>query len=247
MFRVGPGGGPRRWAHHDLQVHGTNGGKKMKRILELGGVAAGVVLIAFGVAAIVLGAHGKSTVATSLKWEQITGTPDMTPTAIKGEAQKAGLNLSKITLPTCTVANQAVTNGTRARCFAQYMRIHALEATGGFVYAQMGMYVAKPGTPKAQLTPDGATSNRDYALLDPKTKQPVSNGARNVWVTETALTTALNTSYMAQQLGNFGLVVGIALLLSGFGFTILALGGALRSGAWFFGRRSATAPKPIAV
>jgi len=219
----------------------------MKRILELGGVAAGVVLIAFGVAAIVLGAHGKSTVATSLKWEQITGSPDMTPTAIKGEAQKAGLNLSKITLPTCTVANQVVTNGTRARCFAQYMRIHALEATGGFVYAQMGMYVAKPGTPKAQLTPDGATSNRDYALLDPKTKQPVSNGARNVWVTETALTTALNTSYMAQQLGNFGLVVGIALLLSGFGFTILALGGALRSGAWFFGRRSATAPKPIAV
>ena len=38
----------------------------MKRILELGGVAAGVVLIAFGVAAIILSAHGKSTVATSL-------------------------------------------------------------------------------------------------------------------------------------------------------------------------------------
>lgn len=219
----------------------------MKRILELGGVAAGVVLIAFGVAAIILSAHGKSTVATSLKWEQITGTPDMTPAAIKGEAQKSGLNLSKISLPTCTVANQAVTNGTRARCFAQYMRIHALEATGGFVYAQMGMYVAKPGTPKAQLTPDGATSNKDYALLDAKTNQPVSNGARNVWVTETALTTALNTSYMAEQLGNFGLVVGIALLLSGFGFTILALGGALRSGAWFFGREKSPAPKPIAV
>jgi len=219
----------------------------MKRILELGGVAAGVVLIAFGVAAFVLGAHGKSTVATSLKWEQIAGSPDMTPAGIKAEVQKSGLNLSKITLPTCGVANQAVTNGSRARCFAQYMRIHALEATGGFVYAQMGMYVARPGTPKAQLTPDGATSNKDYALLDPKTKQPVSNGARNVWVTETALTTALNTSYMAEQLGNFGIVVGIALLLSGVGFTILALGGALRSSAWFFGRRAAHAPKPIAA
>ena len=75
------------------------------------------------------------------------------------------------------------------------MRIHALEATGGFVYAQMGQYVAKDGTPKSELTPDGATSNRDFALLDPKTQQPVSNGARNVWVTETALTTALNMSY----------------------------------------------------
>jgi hypothetical protein len=41
-------------------------------------------------------------------------------------------------------------------------------------------------------------------------------------VTETALTTALNTSYMADRLGLFGIVVGIALLLSGIGFTVLA-------------------------
>jgi hypothetical protein len=41
-------------------------------------------------------------------------------------------------------------------------------------------------------------------------------------VTETALTTALNTSYMADKLGLFGIVVGVALLLSGIGFIILA-------------------------
>ena len=57
----------------------------------------------------------------------------------------------------------------------------------------------------------------------------MQNGARHIWVTETALTTALNTSYMAAQLGLFGIVVGIALLLSGFGFAILAIGGALRN------------------
>ena len=68
-----------------------------------------------------------------------------------------------------------------------------------------------------------------YAAVDPQTKQPVSNGARNVWVTETALTTALNTSYMASQLALFGIVVGIALLLAGIGFAILAIGGALRT------------------
>ena len=48
-------------------------------------------------------------------------------------------------------------------------------------------------------------------------------------MTETALSTALNVSYMAQQIALFGLVVGIALLLSGVGFLILAisvLGGA---------------------
>ena len=86
----------------------------------------------------------------------------------------------------------------------------------------MGRYVAKPGTPKAQLTPDGATSNAEFALTDPATKQPVANGARDLWVTETALATALNTSYMADKLGLFGIVVGVALLLSGIGFIVLA-------------------------
>jgi F0F1-type ATP synthase membrane subunit c/vacuolar-type H+-ATPase subunit K len=66
-------------------------------------------------------------------------------------------------------------------------------------------------------------------LSTPKTKQPVENGRRNVWVTETALTTALNTSYMASQLALFGIVVGIALLLTGIGFAILAGAGALRN------------------
>ncbi len=203
----------------------------MKRFLEFGGVAAAVVLIAFGAAAIVLGVQGKNTVVSSLKAEQITGTSDMTPKGIAAEAKAAGLK--NISLPTCSVAGLAVNSGGRARCFAEYMRIHSLEATGGYVYAQMGQYQAKPGTPKAQLTPDGATDNTQYAVLDPKTHQPVSNGARNVWVTETALTTALNTSYMADQLGNFGIVVGVALLLSGIGFLILALGG-IKTDGWLF-------------
>jgi hypothetical protein len=129
------------------------------------------------------------------------------------------------------------------------MHIHALEATGGFTYAQMGQFTAKPGTPKSQLAAGGGTSNPAYALTDPKTKQPVPNGARNVWVNETALATALNTSYMASQLGLFGIVVGIALLLSGFGFGILAIGGALRNPqtALSFVRRSRKTPAvPVA-
>jgi hypothetical protein len=48
-------------------------------------------------------------------------------------------------------------------------------------------------------------------------------------VTETALTTALNTSFLAEQIALFGVVVGFALLLSGIGFGILALSGALRN------------------
>ena len=82
--------------------------------------------------------------------------------------------------------------------------------------------MAKPDAPKAQLAVGGGTDNPQFALIDTATKQPVANGARNLWVTETALTTALNTSYMADRLGLFGIVVGIALLLSGIGFIILA-------------------------
>jgi hypothetical protein len=199
----------------------------MRKLFEIGGLVAAAVLIAFGIAAIVMGFNGRSTVGNELKQQQIVGTPDMTPTAIKAEAQKAGLK--NVTFPTKSVAGKAITNGTLAREFAGYMRIHALEATGGYVYAQMGIYVAKDGTPKSQLMPGGGTSNVQYAATDPTTKQPVSNGARNVWVTETALTTALNASYMASQMALFGIVVGIALLLAGFGFAILAIGGALRN------------------
>ena len=59
----------------------------------------------------------------------------------------------------------------------------------------------------------------------------MQNGARNVWVTETALSTALNVSYMATQLALFSLVVGIALLLTGVGFIVLALGALPKRGS----------------
>jgi hypothetical protein len=176
-----------------------------------------------------MGVNGRHTVDNSLKNEYIVGSPDMTPTAIKAEAQKSGVASSVTVWPTKSVANQKIDTGAKARLMAEYMRIHTLEATHGFTYAQMGIYAAKPGTPKAQLMPGGGTDNTAYAVIDPQTKQPQQNGARQIWVTETALTTALNTSYMASQLGLFGIVVGIALLLSGFGFAILAIGGALRN------------------
>jgi hypothetical protein len=216
----------------------------MPKLLQIGGLLAAVVLIVFGVVTIVMGVNGRNTVTSSLKTEQITGSPDMTPAGISEAVQKAGLK--DIAIPSCSVAGKPVDSGASARCFAQYMQIHALEATGGFVYAEMGQFTAKPGTPKAELAADGATSNKDFALLDPKTKQPVSNGARNVWVTETALTTALNTSYMASQLALFAIVVGIALLLSGIGFGVLAAAGALRSEGGVLSR-PAPAVKPTSA
>ena len=201
----------------------------MRKFFEIGGLVAAAVLIVFGAVAITMGVNGRNTVDKSLSNEFIVGSSDMTPTAIKAEAQKAGIASAVKDWPTKSVANQKINTGDKARAFAGYMRIHALEASGGLTYAQMGRFVAKPGTPAKFTDGQGATNIDKYALVDPKTKQPVDNGRRNVWVTETALTTALNTSYMASQLGLFGIVVGVALLLSGFGFAILAIGGALRN------------------
>jgi hypothetical protein len=209
-------------------------------MLQIGGVLAGIVLVAFGIAAIVLGFNGRSTVNDSLKQEQITGSPDMTPTAIAGEVSAAKAAQSKlvsqmegagvkitpspIEAPSCSVAGKQVDTGSEARCFAHYMRIHTFVATSGLTYSQMGRYIAKPGTPLKNTDGLGGTNDPSAAQVDPTTQQPVANGRRDIWVTYTALTTALNSSYMASQLALFGVVVGVALLLAGIGFIVLALG-----------------------
>jgi hypothetical protein len=208
----------------------------MKRYLEWGGVAAAIVLIAFGVGAIVIGVNGRSTVHSSLQQEQIVGSADMSAAAIAAEAKKAGLPAS-IKLPTVNVAGKAIDTGSRARAFASYMRIHALEASGGLTYSQMPRYA----------TSDGKGTNDTTKALMGSTGQPLDNPLRSLWISETALSTALNTSYMAEQVALFGIVVGVALLLSGIGFLVLSLGGALR------GRSVAALPalgahaKPAAV
>jgi hypothetical protein len=58
-------------------------------------------------------------------------------------------------------------------------------------------------------------------------------------VTETALATALNVSYMAEQLSIFSIVVGIALVLTGIGLVIVALA--------VFGRTETRKEAPAAV
>ncbi|MGH3023977.1 MAG: hypothetical protein ACRDNI_10000 [Gaiellaceae bacterium] len=191
-----------------------------RRLFEYGGVLTGVVLIAFGIGALVLSFDARATVGDELKREHIVGSPDMNPADTEAAIAEAGL--TDVEAPSCDVADEPIENGDDARCFSQYMRIHALESSGGLTYAQMGRFLAAddPENP-------AGTSDEEAALTDEE-GNPVSNAARNTWVTETALSTALNLSYLAEQLALFGIVVGIALVLSGIGFIVLALGGALR-------------------
>jgi F0F1-type ATP synthase membrane subunit c/vacuolar-type H+-ATPase subunit K len=216
-------------SEHDGQAGRWTKEEQMRKVLQIGGFVAAGVLIVFGVVAIVMGVNGRNTVQNSLTQEHIVGSPDMTPALIKAEAKKAGLS-STTSFPTVSVAGKAIDNGTKARAFASYMRIHALEASGGLTYSQMPRFASQ----------DGKGTN-DPAKALQANGRPVDNAARNLWVTETALSTALNASYMAESLSLFGILVGIALLLSGIGFGILAVGGTLRGvepAAKFSGKRT---------
>jgi hypothetical protein len=195
------------------------------RVLRWGGLAAGVVLILFGIGALYLGIDARQTVQDELSREKIVGSADMSPNEIEQAVQEAGVE--DVDIPSCDVAEEEITTGSEARCFAGYMRIHALESSGGLTYAQMGRFVSEsdPNDP-------AGTSDEEAAAKD-EGGEPIANARRNTWVTETALSTALNVSYMAEQIALFSIVVGIALILTGIGLVILALA--------VFGKREATA------
>src|SRR4030095_11327013 len=124
-----------------------------------------------------LGAWGFNEVRDTLARENIVGTPDS------------------------SIPGQKVNTGSEARAFASVMRKHALEATGGQTYAEVGRVLDAKGKP---------TSDETKAAEGPKPGQPVENGLRNLWVTETTLTTALTMAYMGERLAVFGVGMGVA-------------------------------------
>jgi hypothetical protein len=184
----------------------------------IGGVVACLLLIAAGIAYIVTGVIGRDTVKGNVSRELIAGSPDTSPDAIRAGLKEAGLeNVPDI--PTCTLAEREVTTGADAKCFADYMRMHAFESSAGLTYAQTGRFAlaSNPSDPKG-------TSDEALALKDEKGK-PVPNGPRSTWVTETALATGLNMAYFADQVGLFGIVVGIMMIIIGVGLGVLTVFG----------------------
>jgi uncharacterized membrane protein len=157
------------------------------KLLSIGGYLAAAILIVLGIAVIVVGVVGRGYVQDQVQKENIVGSDDMTPDGIKPGIQEAGLQ--DVSVPSCSVAGEKVDTGKEAKCFADYMRIHTLEATGGKTYAEM----------------------------------PQDSPERDIWVTETALTTALYTSYFAENVALFAIIVGIVMLLVGIGFVVLTV------------------------
>lgn len=170
----------------------------MKKLFSYGGIAASIVLIAFGAGAIGLGAWGVNEVRDDLAREQIVGGDD--------EAFQAQ-----------GIVGAKIDTGSEAKKFAAAMREHTLAATDGQTYAQIGRYLDERGNATSDVTKAATGANG----------RPVENPLRQLWVTETALTTALNTAFFAERVAMFSIVMGSALLLTGIGFLVLTLGGAL--------------------
>jgi hypothetical protein len=172
----------------------------MKKWFAYGGIAASVILVAFGAGAIAIGVNGYNTVRDEIAAQQIVAGDDA-----------AELTNGKLQ------PGEEITTGAEARAFADIMEHHTLDATQGKRYAEMGRF----------LTPEGKDTSDEALAAKTPDGRPVENGLRNMWVTETALTTALNTSFFAERVAVFSIVMGAALLLTGIGFLVLTLGGAL--------------------
>lgn len=160
-----------------------------RNLFAIGGYFASLILVAFGVASIIIGYQGREDVRDNLRRENIVGPPDS------------------------RIPGQLVDTGSEARAQADIIREHQLAAAGGLTYSEVGRFATPDGDPRGTNDPEAAAKDADG--------NPISNPVRNQWVTATALSTALNTAYFAEQVGLFAMVMGVALLLTGIGFGVL--------------------------
>jgi hypothetical protein len=188
---------------------------RLRRAAWIGGLIAGVLLIVAGAAWIYIGADARSEVHDTITQEQIVGSPDMSPEGIAPGIAEAGIDVEA---PDCDVADKPINSGDRARCFAQYMRIHALESTGGRTYSEMGRY----------LDASGEEVNTEQEAAKGPNGRPVPNPARELWVSERALATGLELAYVGEQVSLFSIATGILFVILGIGLLVmLTIGGVL--------------------
>jgi hypothetical protein len=192
------------------------------RFLRIGGYVSGGVLIVFGVAVIALGVWGFNFTRDHIEREGITFGPIEDPAVAEHAPDWAG---------------DPVDSGRKALAQAEIMREHTLSNTGGLTYAEMGQYQS------ADDPSDPAGTNDPEAAAQDENGEPISNSARNIWVTETALATALDMGFMSEMLSIFSVVVGVALLLTGIGLVILAF--AVFGRLWPVAQSVAAAPAAV--
>ena len=142
-----------------------------RKWLEYGGIASGVILIAFGI-----GAVGDEHQRLQDGQRQPQGGEDHERgdgghepgQDRRGCEGRQGFPPRSSCRPAASRARTS-TPRPEARCFAEYMRIHALESTGGLTYSELGRYASEDGDPKG--TNDFAAAATDDAgkpLVEPR-------------------------------------------------------------------------------
>jgi hypothetical protein len=181
---------------------------KLQKMFWGGGVVAGALLIIAGGIWVWQGASARSEVHDTIVREKIVGTPDMRP-----EDTPAGIVENP---PTCDVAGKEISSGADARCFAEYMRVHALEGTDGKTFSEMGRYLDKNGKD---------VFDEEQAAVDPVSGQPVTNPQRDLWVTQRALATGLELAFVGEQVSLFSIATGALFIVIGIGLLVMVLSG----------------------
>ncbi len=163
----------------------------MKRIFPIALVVVGLAFVGGGIYATIRGLDARAEVRAQLLAQNITTTPD------------------------AEIPNARVADAATAHAMANVIGKHALEATGGRTYAEMGRF----------LTPDGGeTSDEEQALKD-ENGNPVPNPLRNVAFQAATLQTALHTSHLAFNVAE--LVIGLGVFITALGVVIGGIGVAL--------------------
>lgn len=160
----------------------------MRKVIPILLVIVGLGFLAGGVYATVRGFDAKDQVRQELLAQDITTPED------------------------AAIPNARVDDAATANAMAEIIGVHALEATGGETYAEMGRFLAADG---------GATSDEALALKD-EAGNPVPNPLRNVAFQATALQTSLHTSHMAFNVAD--LVIGLGVFVAVVGLVVVGIG-----------------------
>jgi hypothetical protein len=153
----------------------------MKKAFSIILIAVGLAFLTGGIYAVTRGLDAKAQVGDELAAQKIVTTED------------------------ASIPNKPVVDAATAESMADVIGKHALEATGGETFAEMGRYLAADG---------GATSDEAEALKDDE-GNPVPNPLRNVAFQASALRTSLYTSVMAFNLADLVAGLGVAIAITG--------------------------------
>jgi hypothetical protein len=125
------------------------------------------------------------------------------------------LAAAKITTPAdASIPNTPVTDVASAQSMADIINHHALTASNGLTYSEMGKFATADNNP--------AGTNDANAALKGSDGKPVANNARNTAFQASALRTSLYSSVMAIELST--LVMGIGVMLAALGVAVGGIG-----------------------